>query len=211
MKSMKDTAWMTLLALALTACSTPATTRFYSLASPATAPVTTSSTTVPLAIEVLPINVPERLKRPQLVVSTQGSAQLKILEQDRWSSSFNDELRDAMASGIASRLGATDVSRGGRVSGQAIYRIAIVLQQFEAIPGDKVNAHFAWTVTRLATSASAVGEGSIACQASISKPVGNSADEVAKGVRVSVEEVAQTISANINALNNRNNAECGSI
>jgi len=210
MKLTKYTLWIAALAFTLAGCATPAATRVYTLANPAKTSATALSTASPIAIEVLPVNVPERLKRPQMVLSTKDSTQLKILEQDRWSSSFNDELRDAMASGIASRLGATDVSRGGRVSGQAIYRIAIALQQFEATPGDKVYANFGWTVTRLAGSANTVGEGFIACQSSISKRVGNSADEVAQGVRVSVEELAQAISANIHDLNSGMNAQCNS-
>ncbi|HSH73394.1 MAG TPA: PqiC family protein [Methylophilaceae bacterium] len=208
MKLTKQTLLVALLALMLGACGTPATTRFYTLANPVKAPVIALSTANSIAIEVLPINVPERLKRPQLVVSMQGSTQLKILEQDRWSSSFNDELRDAMASGIASQLGATDVSRGGRVANQSVYRIAVALRQFDALPGDKVQANFGWTVTRLANSTGPGIEGSLACQASTSQAVGNSMDDIAKGVRAAVEEIVQAISANIRSLSNGEVGAC---
>jgi len=200
--------WLVLLALTLAGCATPATTRFYTLANPTKALIAASPTSSPIAIEVLPINVPERLKRPQLVVSTQGSTQLKILEQDRWSSSFNDELRDAMASGISGQLGATDASRGGRVAGQPVYRIAIVLRQYNAIPGDKVQTNFGWSITRMANSTNSGTEASLACQAAISKPAGNSMDDLTKGVRASVEEVVQLISANVTSMNNDGKGEC---
>ena len=211
MKLKNQTLSISVLMLMLAACATPATTRIYTLANPsnplvAVAPISTGATTI--AIEVLPINVPERLKRPQIVLSTQGSTQLKILEQDRWSSSFNDELRDAMASGIAGQIGAADVSRGGRVAGQPVYRVAIALRQFNAAPGDKVLSNFGWTVTRLANASSPGVEGSIACQSAISKTVGNTVDEVVKGLQVSVEEIAQQISASIVGMNNGGAGEC---
>src|SRR5687768_4990935 len=58
----------------------------------------------PIFIDVMPVNVPERLARPQLVVRTKGEApQLFILEQERWASHFNHELRDAFATRIASQ------------------------------------------------------------------------------------------------------------
>ena len=212
MKLKNQTLSISVLMLMLAACATPATTRVYTLANPSkplatVAPISTGST--PIAIEVLPVNVPERLKRPQIVLSTQGSTQLKILEQDRWSSSFNDELRDAMASGIAGQIGAADVSRGGRVAGQPVYRIAIALRQFNAAPGDKVLSNFGWTVTRLVNASSPGVESSIACQSAISKPVGNNVDEVVKGLQTSVEEIVQQISASIIGMNNDGAGECG--
>ncbi len=207
MKLTKYTLWITALAFTLAGCATPATTRVYTLANPKSSAIALP-TASPFAIEVLPVSVPERLKRPQMVLSTQGSTQLKILEQDRWSSSFNDELRDAVASGIAGQIGAADVSRGGRVAGQAVYRVAIALREFNAAPGDKVLSNFGWTVTRLANASNPGVEGSIACQSAISKNVGNNVDEVVKGLQASVEEVVQQISASIVGMNNGGAGEC---
>ena len=206
MKLTNYTLWMAALAFTLAGCATPATTRVYTLANPAKASATALSTASPIAIEVLPVNVPERLKRPQMVLSTQGSTQLKILEQDRWSSSFNDELRDAMASGIARQLGAADVSRGGRVAGQPVYRIAVALREFDALPGDRVLAGFGWTVTRLASTARpgverTIVETAMSCQSTLVKPVGNDTDSVVKGIQAAVADVVAAISASINALN----------
>src|SRR5438445_5130853 len=111
-------------ALILTGCSTPAPTRFYTLAAPPQVSTPAPAPAGKIFIEVPPIGLPERLARPQLVVRTQ-STRVDILEQDRWSSSFNYELRDALAGGLANRLGAVDITRGGRPSGQPAYRIAI--------------------------------------------------------------------------------------
>jgi uncharacterized lipoprotein YmbA len=152
-------------ALWLTACSSSPPLRFYSLATPAggaqiAAPV--RSTTI--FIDVGPVGVPERLTRPQLVVQSGG--RMDVLEQDRWTSPFNNELRDTLANGIAAQLGAVDVKHGGRQAGQPVYRIAIDLRQFDAVSGDRVDAAFGWTVS------SVDGGRAASCQAAYSVPVG---------------------------------------
>jgi uncharacterized protein len=214
----KSTVLTLALAVMLTACATPTTTaRFYTLAnSPAKNQAENLPTAAPIAIEVLPVNVPERLKRPQLVITAKNSSQLKILEQDRWSSSFNDELQDAFVSGISSELNAIDISRGGRMANQPTFRIAIVLQQFNATPGEQVQANFGWTITflnagaRAGTSANSTGNRSLSCQATISKIVGSNIDAVVKGVQDAVADVIQTISANISSLKNGDETKCSS-
>jgi uncharacterized lipoprotein YmbA len=192
-----------ILAAILTACATPTNNvRFYSLANnnstksqtekaPSNAPV--------MAIEVLPVNVPERLKRPQLVITSKNTAQLKILEQDRWASTFTDELQDAFVSGLSQQLNAIDISRGGRVANQPTYRVAIVLQNFNATLGDQVQAHFGWTITRL--NADAHKNNALSCQATFNKIVGNGVNDVVKGIQATIAEATQAIAANVNSLN----------
>jgi uncharacterized lipoprotein YmbA len=199
-----------ILAAMLTACATPTNNvRFYSLANSSATKSQTekaSSNAPAMAIEVLPVNVPERLKRPQLVITSKNTAQLKILEQDRWSSSFNDELQDAFVSGLSQQLNAIDITRGGRVGNQPTYRIAIVLQQFSATPGDQVQANFGWTITSLKTPTP--DNSSLSCQATISKTVGNGMESVAKGVQEAVAEAIQAIAANVNNLNKGEAGKC---
>ena len=201
------------LATMLAACATPSNNvRFYTLAntSPTNSQVINSPANVPIAIEVLPVNIPERFKRPQLVITAKNSAQLKILEQDRWSSSFNDELQDAFVSGISQQLNAIDISRGGRIMDQPIYRIAIVLQQFNVIPGQQVNANFGWTISPLNAGKSSTNSRSLSCQATISKAVANDMDAVVKGVQEAVAETIKVISANVTSLNNGEQGKCSS-
>lgn len=198
-----------LLAALLTACATPSNNvRFYSLASttPAKISAENAPVTAPITIEVLPVNVPERLKRPQLVITANNTAQLKILEQDRWSSSFNDELQDAFVSGLSRQLNAIDISRGGRVANQPAYRIAIVLQQFSATPGEQVSANFGWTITRL--NADARENRALSCQATFSKTVGNNMDAVVKGIQATVAEAIQAVATNVSGLNNGETGKC---
>lgn len=197
-----------ILTLMLAACATPTNNmRFYSLAN--TSPAKSSVANAPvIAIEVLPVNVPERLKRPQLVITSKNTAQLKILQQDRWSSSFNDELQDAFVSGLSQQLNAIDISRGGRMANQPTYRIAIVLQQFNATPGDQVNANFGWTITRLNTGPRSTENQALSCQTTVNKTVGIGTGDVVRGIQDTVAETIQAISANISSLNNGEAGKC---
>lgn len=194
----------------LSACAAPATkARFYTLANNSPANTAANlSTAVPMAIEVLPINVPERLKRPQLVITTNNSSQLKILEQDRWSSSFNDELQDAFVSGISKQLNAIDISRGGRTANRPTYRIVIALQHFNATPGEQVQANYGWTITRLDTGTRSADNLSLSCQANITKAVASDIDSVVKGVQETVADVVKAISANVSSMSNTNEVRC---
>ena len=117
--------WLALL-FVLTACSTTSTpARFYTLAQPATS--ATPADTTPLFVEILPVRVPERLARPQIVVRNAGidTAQVRILEQDRWSSHFNDELQDALAAASGRRSGGAYLGRGqcARIRGRPDVRV----------------------------------------------------------------------------------------
>ncbi|MES2499086.1 MAG: PqiC family protein [Pseudomonadota bacterium] len=208
----KSIALILMLASVLAACTTKTVnTRFYTLANASQAKnqATNVTTATPIAIEVLPIKVPERLKRPQLVITAKNSSQLKILEQYRWSSSFNDELQDAFVSGITSQLGAIDISRGGRIVNQPTYRIAIVLQQFNATPSEQVQANFGWTITLLNAGTRSESR-TLSCQITVSKMVANHTDAVVKGIQDAVSDAIQAISANVTSLNNGEEPKCSS-
>lgn len=166
---------------ALAGCASKPDT-YYTLASsvPAAeiAAPTGASGAVPLAIELAPVAVPERLARPQMVVRKPGgSVQVEVLEQHRWASSFENELRDALASGIAARLGALDVSKGGRPNVQPVWRIAAQLKQFDAVDGGRVEAAFSWTLRR------ADAPRTLVCSFEAGEAVGNGMDAVAQGAQ----------------------------
>ena len=96
-------------------CGSAGGPQYYSLADTA-APsrALVSAGGAPAYLELAPIAMPERFARPQLVVRKKNapdSPAVDILEQHRWSSSFENELRDTLGSGIASRLGAVDAER----------------------------------------------------------------------------------------------------
>src|SRR5687768_12687508 len=198
-------------ALLLNGCVSVAETRFYTLSTPSALPrmkETLPPASTPFYIEVMPVIVPERLARPQLVVRSRGSdqeSQLFILEESRWSSHFNDELRDAFATGIANQTGAIRETRGASgiyAPDYRGYRVAIELGQFDAVVGDRVQARFSWVITRSADGRSA------ACYAAISESVNGGIDGVVQGVRRVVSRVVEDISKNLVELDTGHAATC---
>jgi len=186
-------------ALLMAGCASSSGPQYYSLAETA-APVRTPAAavgTTPVYIELAPIAMPERFARPQMVVRKKGSPEspaVDILEDHRWSSSFDSELRDALGSSIASRLGAVDVTKTGRQRGQPATRIAVQLGQFDAVEGSRVDASFTWTVRR-------TDEGpATGCQLSLSEPVGSGFDALAQGAQRVTAKLADAIAGSVSAL-----------
>ena len=189
--------------LMLAACTTASpSARFYTLAPNVTS---TPAAASPLFVEILPVRVPERLARPQIVVRDAGdTAQVRILEQDRWSSHFNDELQDALAGAVTARLGAVDVSRGGQPPDAHSYRIAVELVQFDAVPDTQLQTVFSWSVRR------SDNDGVAICRSVQSQPVGGGIAGVVQGMRQAVTAVAGQISAAVSALEAGAEASCAS-
>ncbi len=188
-------AWVA--AAMLAACASPAP-QYYSLAdvgAETARPASTGGTAG--FIELAPIAMPERFARPQLVVRQKGAGagpEVDILEQHRWSSSFENELRDALASGIAQRLGAVDATKGGRARGQPVARIAVQLRQLDAVESSRVDAGFSWTVRR-------TEEGpAVACQLFVSEPVGGGIDALARGTQRATAQLADAIARSVTAM-----------
>lgn len=186
------------VALLMAGCASSGGPQYYSLAetsAPASAPVAIAAT--PAYIELAPIAMPERFARPQLVVRKKDapdSPAVDILEDHRWSSSFENELRDALGSSIASRLGAVDVTKTGRQRGQPATRIAVQLGKFDAVEGNRVDASFTWTVRR-------TDEGpATGCQLSISEPVGSGFDALAQGAQRVTAKLADAIAGSVSAI-----------
>jgi uncharacterized lipoprotein YmbA len=172
----------------------------------ATTSATSSATSSAIFFELAPVAVPERLARPQMVLTKPGqrSVEVELLERHRWISSFDHELREALATGIAVKAGAIDVTRSGAPSAQAVWRIAVQLRQFEAIEDARVDAIFGWTVRRSDADLGA------ACRWTGSAAVGSGIDALARGTQQLTEQAAQAIARHLLALAVDPAAPCGS-
>lgn len=197
---------LALAAAALAAGCASAPDRYYTLAEPVAATIPGAAGTagaagpVPasgLFIDIAPVAMPERLARPQLVVSRTGmpGAEVALLEQHRWTSSFESELRDALAAGIATRLGATDVTKGARLAGAPVWRVAVQLQRLDLIEDQRADAAFSWTVRR------ADAERGTACRWSGTEAVaGGGIEALALGARHLTGRVSTQIARHVQAL-----------
>lgn len=197
---------LALAAAALLAACASTAPQYYSLADADALPPAPATGGATGYIELAPIAMPERFARPQLVVRQKDAAagpEVDILEQHRWSSSFENELRDALGSGIARRLGAVDATKGGRLRGQPVMRIAVQLRQFDAVEGSRVDAGFSWTLRRTEESLA------IGCQLSVSEPVGGRGiDALARGAQRATARLADAIARSVTAVQNNAASPC---
>lgn len=206
-------------AVVLAGCASPPD-RYYTLtAVGAETPPSLRPAGAPLAIELAPLALPERLARPQMVVRQAGdapSAEVGVLEQHRWASSFENELRDALSSGVAARLGAIDATRsGGQTGGQPAWRIAVQVQRFDAVENAKVDVAMSWSIRRSDGPVAAVVSTSAAasplavvpttpvaarCQWAATETVGSGIDAVAQGAQRVTARAAEAIARQVAAL-----------
>lgn len=90
------------------------------------------------------VQVPEHFRRPQLVLNTPDSTGVILLEQARWASAFDDELHDAIMSGIHQQLGQGKHKHEAPV----YYRLKVSLLQMDTLLNDHVAANFHWSISQ---------------------------------------------------------------
>ncbi|MEA1674992.1 PqiC family protein [Nitrospirillum sp. BR 11163] len=137
------------LALLLTGCGGSTPIRYHALApQPGEAPVAGSARVL---VEVLPVTVPERLNRTQLVLTDAGG-RLDVRDDDRWAAPVADEMRLALANALWQRLRAIDVYQAPVApapNGPPQYRLALRVERFDATPGGTAVVDGSWTMRRL--------------------------------------------------------------
>jgi uncharacterized lipoprotein YmbA len=89
---------------------TSAPVRYYTLTPPPDKTLPASETTI--AIDVRVVHTPPQLNRAELMVRT-GPSEVTLLENERWASPVNDEIKDAVLLELQRRLGRMTGSRGG--------------------------------------------------------------------------------------------------
>jgi uncharacterized lipoprotein YmbA len=189
-------AQLLLLAAILAGCASPEP-RYYTLASgpvadAAAAPIAAQSKE-PVLIEVLPVRVPERLNRSNLLLD-KGGGRLRLMELDRWSAPLPDELRDALSQRLQASLGALDSYPRGASGGMPSYRVAVEVLRMDAEPGARTSAVFNWTVQRFPDRKVTSGR----TQAELPTPGG--VDSVVAAYRQVVSNTAGDIAAAIRTL-----------
>jgi uncharacterized lipoprotein YmbA len=189
-------AQLLLLAAILAGCASPEP-RYYTLASgpaiDATAAPNVAQSKQPVLIEVLPVRVPERLNRSNLLLD-KGGGRLRLMELDRWSAPLPDELRDALSQRLQASLGALDSYPRGASGGTPSYRVTVEVLRMNAEPGARTSAVFNWTVQRFPDRKVTSGR----TQAELPTPGG--VDSVVAAYRQVVSNTAGDIAAAIRSL-----------
>lgn len=190
-----------LLALGLAGCASEPD-RYFTLAEPALPQPLVAPPLGGIAIEMAPLAVPERLARPQMVVRGPAGGEVQVLEQHRWAASFEQELRDALATGVAARLGATDATRGPGMASVPPWRITTQVERFDATAGGQVQAGFNWTVRQSDSTQRST------CRWSGSEPAPGGIEGVALAGQRIVARVSDAMARHVAALQAGRPAAC---
>ena len=153
------TAYRLVSAVALTAllagCGASTPLRYHALAPGAAAPGPSGGAAV--LVEVLPVAVPERLNREEVVLTAPGG-QPELRGNDRWAAPLADEMRQMVDDALWRRLRAADVYGAPPLPGSAglpQYRLALRVERLDATPGGQAVAEASWTLRRLPQGAQA--------------------------------------------------------
>lgn len=145
-----------LAVLGLSACSSTPVPSYYTI-TPTVSPLAHHQVK---AIELLPVAVPDRLDRSQIVIQDTNGKSL-LLDNQRWSSALSAELHDGLSSGLQQALGAVDRYNSGMVGYPVAYRIATDFSRFDvlkaapvsklplAVDSYSLNVAVAWMIKRL--------------------------------------------------------------
>lgn len=106
-------------------------------------------------VEWLPLQIPEALDRPQLVLGM-GRAQLEVREQQRWLVPLSAELRSALIRGVWQQIGAVDSYASGQGSQMTAstlpaFRLSAQLLQLDAELGKQARLQAQWSLKELAS------------------------------------------------------------
>jgi len=131
----------------LAACSRTPASHFYTL-TPTVAPEvggTAGKTASRLTVEIMPVEVPDSLARPQMV-TRDGSNGLKLAEFDRWAGRLSDNIASVMVENLVQLLGTDQVFVDPGFPQKADYYLELRVLRLDCLPGDHVLLKAQWTV-----------------------------------------------------------------
>ena len=130
--------------------------RYYTLTPPLDKTVAASETT--LAIDVRIVHSPAQLNRSELMVRT-GPTEVTLLDNERWASPLNDEIKDALRLELKRRIGRL----AGLHPGFARLTLNIDVQHLEAELGRYALLEASWSATLSSTGQRSTGVRATSC------------------------------------------------
>lgn len=185
------------------ACSTSSTPNYYTLASTVKA-LPSGAVRV---IEVLPVGLPDRLDRTQIILQD-ANGKSQVLDQQRWTSTLSSELRDGLSAGLQQRLGAVDRYRSGSTTTLPVYRIATDFSHFDVVrdqSGVNINVAATWTINRVenvsGTTATVQEKRQVACRMTFNTLANTHSmseiDAMVSASRQSLDQVSNAIASSV--------------
>lgn len=183
------------LILALAGCGASTPLRYHALSTGGGATLTQGSAA--LLVEVLPIAVPERVNREEIVLNGAGG-QLDVRSGDRWAAPLADEMRQLVDDALWRRVRAADVYAAPvspSANGLPQYRLALRMERLEATAGRQAVVEASWTVRRLPQGQPAI------CRAGATEPLAAATPDAAvAGLSKASARVAEAVAASLERL-----------
>ena len=157
-----------LIVAAAAGCAS-APSRFYTLASTATAD---GAPPAGYSVLVGPVSVPASVDRPEFVVQVAPN-RVEVDEFNRWAAPLNDGIARAVAGDLAVLLGTSDVAVAPLANFNPAYRVTINVQRFESVQSQSVLVDAVWAVHPTAGGNDALrpyGRPARPCRATASTP-----------------------------------------
>lgn len=148
-----------LLLLMLAGCSSSPNVNYYTLSTPINASQSAKAADIvvpALAFNLVSVSVPEQFMRAHIVwqrfanINDAGAAKLEINDLNRWASSFDNEMRDALRNQIRQQIPALDFSQTPDLlttnATLPLLQISVQLNQLETIENSHIHANFGWKI-----------------------------------------------------------------
>ena len=181
------------IVVAATGCST-APSRFYSLASTATADGTPATSAT---VMVGPVTIPASVDQPEFVIQVAPN-RVEVNELNRWVSPLGDGIARTVAGDLVVLLGTQEVASAQLADFTPDYRVTIDVQRFESVQGQQATLEAVWTVRKTAggeirsgrtVAREAVqGQGFDALAAAHSQAIAKMSGDIATAIRAEAEQ-----------------------
>jgi uncharacterized lipoprotein YmbA len=165
---------------------TSAPVRYYTLTPPPDKTWPASETTLPIDVRV--VHTPPQLNRFELVVRT-GPTEVTLLENERWASPVNDEIKDALRLELERRL--------GRMSGLrptfTKLTLDIEVQHLEAEIGRYALLEASWSASLSTTDPRSTGARATTCTFQADEKIHTGYAEIVEGYQREIAALADAI------------------
>jgi uncharacterized lipoprotein YmbA len=183
------------LAAGLAGCASAPASHYYSLMPEAVdaAPGQAASAQASYTISVSPVQVPEQVDKPQIVLNEPDSAQVTPLGGYLWAAKLSEEVRSALADDLSRRLGALEAPPANLAKDQGNWQVNVKIQRFDSYYGNRAVLDASWALT----PHNIRGGRPAYCRARISVPVADGMSALVKGHQDALWKLSALIAGKI--------------
>lgn len=105
-----------------------------------------SRTHADFALDVMPVSVPPSLDQAYLAIR-RGQTEIEFLDDERWASPLDHEIRSTISARLASRLNTSDAAGLSTSSGKPVATLKVEIRQLDVWPGNRVQLTAGWRMS----------------------------------------------------------------